>query len=315
MTLRERASQPVATRNRAATGVRPRRRWSGRYLYVVPAVVYLVGFMFYPLAYTLYLSVHDVDVSNFIRGGAEFIGARNYIDFLSSRNFAPSLVITLAFTFGSLLFQHVIGFAFAMFFNRRFPLAGLLQAIMLVVWVLPPVVSASLWRWIYSGSFGLLNEALSWIGIHTDEAWLVNPRTALAAVIVANIWVGIPFHMLLLYAGLQGLPGTIYEAASIDGTSRWQRFRHLTLPLMRPVMLTTLLLGFIHTFKVFDIVYVMTAGGPADATSVLSIVVYQLSFDYFRLGLGAAAANVLLVIPLIISIIYIWFRRREDVTS
>lgn len=315
MAVPTRAPRVVVPRRQVATTRRPRGRALGRYAYVVPAVVYLVVFMFYPIGYTLYLSVFDVNAANFIRGGASFVGAQNYIDFLSSPTFGPSLLITLTFTFGSLIFQHSIGFAFALFFNRRFPLAGLLQAIMLVVWVLPVVVIASLWRWIYSGSFGLLNEALSWIGIHTTEAWLVNPSTALAAVILANIWVGIPFHMMLLYAGLQGLPDTIYEAASIDGAGPWQRFWRLTVPLMRPVILTTLLLGFINTFKVFDIVFVMTSGGPAGATSVLSIVVYQLSFDYFRLGEGAAAANVLLAIPLMISVLYLWLRRREDPTQ
>ncbi|BDZ44536.1 carbohydrate ABC transporter permease [Naasia aerilata] len=279
---------------------------------MLPAVLFLVAFMFYPLAYTFYLSVFDVNAANFIRGGAPFIGLQNYGEFLSSPGFFPSLVITLIFTLGSLLFQHTIGFAFAAFFNRGFPLSGFLRAIMLVVWVLPAVVSASLWRWIYSGSYGLLNAFLGFLGIHTEEAWLTNPNLALIAVIVANVWVGIPFHMLLLYAGLQGIPSSLYEAASIDGAGPWQKFRSITIPMMRPVILTTLLLGFVHTFKAFDIIYVMTSGGPASATNVLSIAVYQLSFNYFRLGDGAAAANILLAIPLFLSIVYLWLRRREE---
>ncbi len=302
---------------RPATGLTPvagRRAVGalGRYSFVLPALVFLAVFMFYPLVYTFNLSLFDVNAGNFLSGGAPFVGIENYVEFIASRAFLPSLGITLVFTVGSLVFQHAIGFLFALFFNRGFPLSGFLRALMLVVWVLPAVVSASLWRWIYSGSYGLLNAILGIFGVETNEAWLVNPSTALAAVIVANIWVGIPFHMMLIYAGLQGVPLSLYEAASIDGATAWQRFWRITWPLMRPVVLITLLLGFVHTFKVFDIIYVMTAGGPAQATNVLSISVYTLSFEYFRLGDGAAAANVLLIIPLLLSVIYLWFRRREE---
>jgi multiple sugar transport system permease protein len=297
---------------RAAAG--RRANWSilGRYAFVAPAMVFLAVFMFYPLLYTFNLSLFDVNVGNFLSGGAEFVGLENYIEYLQSPAFLPSLGITLIFTVGSLAFQHAIGFAFAVFFNKGFPGSGVLRALMLVVWVLPAVVSASLWRWIYSGSYGLVNGFLGLFGIETTEAYLVNPSTALAAVIIANIWVGIPFHMMLLYAGLQGVPVSLYEAASIDGASPWQRFTKITVPLMRPVIIIALLLGFVHTFKVFDLIYVMTSGGPAGATNVLSISVYTLSFEYFRLGDGAAGANILLIIPLVLSVLYLWFRRREE---
>ncbi len=306
------ARRPVPAPRRAGAGLR--RRWlsTGRYVFVLPALLYLVLFMFYPLVYTFDLSIFNVNAANFFRGGAEFVGFDNYVTYLTSPTFLSSLAVTLVFTIGSLLFQHAIGWAFALFFNRGFALSGLLRAILMVVWVLPAVVSASLWRWIYSGSFGLLNAVLAWFGIHTTQAWLVDPHTALAAVVLANIWVGVPFHMLLVYAGLQGIPATLYEASSIDGASRLQRFWSITVPLMRPVVITALLLGFVHTFKAFDIIYVMTAGGPAGATNVLSISVYQLSFDYFKLGEGSAAANVLLVIPLLLSIVYLALRRREE---
>jgi len=316
MTTTAPARRQVAPADRPPPPRRARRS-SGvvaRYAFVLPAVLYLVAFMFYPLLYTFYLSVFDVNAGNFVRGGAPFVGLANYGEFISSPGFLGSLLITSVFTLGSLVFQHVIGFAFASFFNRGFPLSGLLRAVMLVVWVLPAVVSASLWRWIYSGSYGLLNAGLGLVGIDSTQAWLTDPDLALAAVIVANIWVGIPFHMLLLYAGLQGIPTTLYEAASIDGATAWQRFRSITVPLMRPVILTTLLLGFVHTFKAFEIIYVMTSGGPAGSTNVLSIAVYQLSFQYFRLGEGAAAANVLLAIPLVLSVVYLWLRRREETT-
>lgn len=311
MSIDHRRSRPAVALTRATAG---QRKVSSlrRYIFVAPALLFLLVFMFYPIGYTFNLSLFDVNAGNFLTGGAEFVGFENYAQYLSSPAFAPSLAITIVFTLASLLFQHAIGWAFAVFFNRPFPLSGVLRAIMLVVWVLPAVVSASLWRWIYSGSFGLLNAVLSWFGIETTEAWLVNPDTALIAVIIANIWVGIPFHMLLIYAGLQGVPDSLHEAAAIDGANSWQRFWRITVPLMKPVIFTTLLLGFVHTFKIFDLVYVMTSGGPAGATNVMSIAVYNMSFQYFRLGDGAAAANVLLIIPLLLSIVYLWSRRREE---
>ncbi|MDN3495501.1 sugar ABC transporter permease [Planococcus sp. APC 4015] len=286
----------------------------GRYSFALPAVIFLALFMIYPLVYTFNLSLFDVNAGNFLTGGAAAVGLENYVQFLTSPAFLPSLIITLVFTVGSLVFQHSIGFMFALFFNRGFPLSGVLRALMLVVWVLPAVVSASLWRWIFSGSYGLFNAFLGLIGLPTSEPWLVNPNTALVAVIIANIWIGIPFHMMLLYAGLQGVPAQLYEAASLDGASAWQRFWKITVPMMRPVIIIALLLGFVHTFKVFDLIYVMTAGGPAGATNVLSIEVYKLSFEYFRFGDGAAAANILLIIPLLLSVVYLWLRRREDTT-
>jgi multiple sugar transport system permease protein len=304
-------SQPRLAAPRGAAGRRRLRR-SGRYLFVAPALVYLALLMFYPLLYTFNLSVFDVNAGNFVRGGAAFVGIQNYVDFVTSPDFWSSLLITLIFTLGSLVFQHAIGWAFALFFNLGFPLSGFLRAIMMVVWVLPAVVSASLWRWMYAGSYGVINALLGLVGIHTTQSWLTDPNSALPAVIVANIWVGIPFHMMLVYAGLQTIPTTLYEAAAIDGAGAWRRFRSITVPLMKPVVLTALLLGFVHTFKAFDIIYVMTSGGPANATNVLSIDVYKLSFDYFRLGDGAAAANVLLVIPLLLSIWYLFLRRREE---
>ncbi len=318
MSLDTRTTPRVAGSSPAARG--PRRRLHtmnvvSRYSFVLPAVVFLIVFMVYPLVYTVNLSLFDVNAGNFLSGGAPFVGLENYADFIGSPQFVPSLVITLVFTVGSLIFQHAIGFMFALFFNRGFPLSGLLRALMLVVWVMPAVVSASLWRWIFSGSYGLFNAFLGVFGISSTEPWLVNPNTALAAVIIANIWLGIPFHMMLLYAGLQGVPVQLYEAAQIDGASAWQRFWRITVPMMRPVIVIALLLGFVHTFKVFDLIYVMTAGGPAGATNVLSIEVYKLSFEYFRFGDGAAAANILLIIPLLLSILYLWLRRREDSTQ
>ena len=318
MTATTLAERPPATGGPRRRGSRPARGARarsalGRYAFPAPALIYLLVFMIYPIAYTFYLSFKGANALNFLNGTAPFVGFDNYREVLSSPTFGRTLAITLIFTVCSLTLQHSIGFALAMFFNREFPLVRLLRALLLLGWMLPAVVSASLWRWMFSGSFGVVNSLLGAVGLDgLSHDWLTDPNTALGAVIVADVWVGIPFHMLLLHAGLQSLPGSVYEAARIDGAGAWRQFSRITVPLMRPIMFTALLLGFVQTFKSFDIIYVMTGGGPAGATTVLPVSVYNLSFDYFQFGQGAAAANILLVIPLLLSIVYLWNRRRED---
>ncbi len=286
------------------------------YLFVLPALVYFSLTMLYPVAYNLRMSLEDVNVGTFLAGDAPFVGLDNYRTLINDPVFRKSIRLSLIFTGGSLLFQFTIGFALALFFNRPFPGNGLLRALFLLGWMLPTVVSGSLFRWMLDGDFGVVNYALRELSlIDKNRYWLIDPDTALAGTILANIWVGIPFNMVLLLAGLQNIPVTLYEAASVDGASAWQRFRSLTLPLMRPVSLSVLLLGIIYTFKVFDLVYVMTGGGPVDATNVLPIQTYKLSFTFFRFGEGAAAATLLLVGLIGVALAYLFWTRREEAAA
>jgi multiple sugar transport system permease protein len=151
--------------------------------------------------------------------------------------------------------------------------------------------------------------------IDESKYWLIDPGTALIGTVIANVWVGIPFNMLLILAGLHHIPPTLYEASSVDGATAWRRFWSITVPLMRPVSLSVVLLGLIYTFKVFDLIYVMTRGGPVDATTVLPIYTYQLTFQFFLFGKGAAAATVLLFGLLGIAVAYLVFSRREEVAA
>lgn len=291
------------------------RGWTN-YLFVAPAILFISLTMIYPILSNLRMRVFDVDVSTFLSNTAPFAGFGNYIEVLRDPAFQHALRLSLLFTAGSLFCQFTLGFALAMLFNHPFPGNGLLRALMLLGWMLPSVVSGSVFRWMFEGGNGILNYFLMSIGVMDEPRfWLIDPQTALLGTIAANIWVGVPFNMILLLPGLQSISRSLYEAASIDGASGWQGFRHITLPLMRPVSLSVLLLGFIYTFKVFDIVYVMTRGGPVDATTVLPIYVYQLSFSFFRFGDGAAAA-VLLLLPLsIVAIGYLWLSQREEAAA
>lgn len=292
---------------------RPRLR-PADYLFLLPAFLYVSATMLYPVYSNLRMSLFDVDVMTFLGGQAPFVGLGNYRELLADPAFRYAVWRSLVFTGGSLLFQFTIGFALALFFNRPFPGNGLMRALLLLAWLLPTVVSGSLFRWMLDGDYGVLNFALVQLGLLDDgRYWLIEPQTALAGTIMANVWVGIPFNMALLLAGLQGIPTVLYEAASVDGATGWQQFRSLTLPLMRPVALSVLLLGLIYTFKVFDLIYVMTGGGPVDATTVLPIYTYKLTFGFFRFGDGAAAASLLLASLLVVAALYLWVSRREEI--
>jgi len=295
---------------------RPRLGWlrgTGSYLFLAPAVIFVGLAMLYPLGYTLYLSMRDVTVGNFMAGTAPFVGLDNYAEVIANPTFRRSLFISLTFTAGSIVFQFILGFALALFFNRSFPGSGTMRAFMLLGWMLPIVVSGNIWRWMLDGGNGVVNFVLQGLGLlDGPRFWLTDPGTALIGTIIANIWVGIPFNMILLLAGLQGISLSLYEAADIDGANAWQRFLWITLPLMRPVALIVLLLGFIYTFRVFDLIFVMTGGGPVDATTTLPIYVYDQTFEFFRFGEGAAAASLLLVISLGVSAFYLWLSRHEE---
>jgi multiple sugar transport system permease protein len=291
------------------------QRWTRiqSYLLVVPAIVFLVLFLFYPLTSNIYLSFQDVGFANFRTGDRPFVGLSNYANVLNDDVFRQSIGLTLLFVGGSLAGQFTIGFALAVFFNRAFPGHRLLRALILLGWLMPMVVSASIFRWMLDGDLGVINHLLMSVGLlDGPRHWLTDPSTAIWGVIVANIWIGIPFNMLLLLAGLQGIPQVLYEAGSVDGASSWQRFWHITWPLMRPVSLTVLVLGLVFTFKVFDLILIMTAGGPVNATTIMTVYVYQVTFDFFRFGEGAAAAVLLMLIPLLFAIGYVRVTRSEE---
>jgi multiple sugar transport system permease protein len=291
-------------------------RQLSRYLFVAPALIYITLTMLYPVFSNLRMSLYDVNVSTFLANNAPFVGLGNYSKVIGDPAFQHALGVSLLFTSGSLLFQFTIGFGLALFFSRPFPGNGILRALLLLAWMLPTVVSGSIFRWMLDGSFGIINFILQGLGLlQGTRFWLTDPNTALVGTIVANIWVGIPFNMILLLPGLQSISPSLYEAASIDGASGWQSFRFVTLPLMRPVALSVLLLGIIYTFKVFDLVYVMTGGGPVDATTVLPIYVFNLSFSFFRFGEGAATAILLLLGLTVVAIGYLWLSQHEEVAA
>jgi multiple sugar transport system permease protein len=280
------------------------------YCFILPAFIYIILVLGYPLVYNVVLSLKNVNVKNLTKGGSVFVGLQNYIDLFNNPTFTLVLKNTFIFTIACLVFQFTIGFALALFFYQKFTLSGPVRGLLLVSYMIPMSVTGLLGKNIFSNA-GLVNNLLAKIGIVGPE-WLVNTSTALIAVIIMNCWVGIPFNMLLLISGLTSISPEVYESASIDGASWTQRFVHITLPLMKGSMLSVLMLGFIYTFRAFDLMYIMTAGGPLNSTDVLGTYSYMLSFTQYEFSKGAAVAMVLFACLFVVGLFYLRLLSKEE---
>jgi len=281
------------------------QRWA-RLAFLAPALVYILVFFGYPLVNNISISLRNYTVRSFFTGEAPFVGLANYGTVFTDPLFGRALVNTAIFTVGSIAFQFAIGLALAVFFAGRFPGSTLLRSLLLLPWLLPLVVSGAVWRWMLDADHGVINAALRALRLASGATpWLTSPSWALPAVIIANVWIGIPFNLVILHGGLKAIPDSLYEAASLDGAGRWARFRHVTWPLLRPVTAIVLMLGLVYTIKVFDVIMVITGGGPANATQTLTTWSYQLSFRQYLFGPGAAAGDLLIVMATIFGLIYL----------
>jgi multiple sugar transport system permease protein len=292
---------------------RRRQRDRTGYLFLAPAVVFVVLTVVYPLLYNISQSFFDVGLREVAQGGATWVGLENYRDQFGRSDFWHALQVSILYSAGTVALTFAMGLGLALLFRHPFRGRDVMRALILIAWILPTVVSANVWRWLLDGSYGLLNAGLNAVGlIDTDVFWLGEPNPAIAAVIVATAWSFGPLAMILLSAGLQGISPTLYEAARIDGASAWQQFRSITFPLLRPVSLTVTLLVFIFTFKTFDTIFLMTGGGPGNATEILPVYAYNEAFEFNRFDTAAVATTTLMVVPIVLSIAYFRLLRSEE---
>jgi multiple sugar transport system permease protein len=310
------AEQATAASNALASGRgAPARQWarlrekSIQWLFLVPALVYIVLFFGYPVVKNITMSFQDYSTKTFFTGEAPWVGIANYVTVIKSSLFTTTLVNTALFTVGSIVGQFVIGLALALFFRRKFPLNNVLRSLLLLPWLLPLIASSAVWKWILDQDSGVLNQSLALLHIPAVP-WLSSPNVALIAVVIVNIWLGIPFNVTILYSGLQDIPPELYEAGSLDGATGWKAFRFITWPNLRPVVSVVLVLGVVYTLKVLDIILGLTGGGPANATETLATNSYQRSFVQFAFGQGAAVSNILIVISLVFAFVYLRINRR-----
>ncbi|GAB4513578.1 MAG: sugar ABC transporter permease [Anaerolineae bacterium] len=298
----ERRSIP-RSRRIARQGFRLTKRQFG-FLLVLPSFLIVFVTLVYPLAYSIYITFHDMNLTRAALG-PEFVGLKNYDEVLHNREFWQAFLRTSYFVFYDIFLGMPLGLAIALLLNQNFRGRGLVRALILLPYVLPGTVNGLLWKWIYDADYGSLNALLNQLGLIEEYIpWLARPTLALHMLILANIWQGTPFAILLYLAGLQTIPRDLYEAATVDGASAWQSFRNITLPLLTPITLVMAVLKTIATFKIFDIVYVLTGGGPANSTQVVSYYIFNNSFKFLDIGTGAAMSYILTLIILVLVFIY-----------
>ncbi|NPV54103.1 MAG: sugar ABC transporter permease [Firmicutes bacterium] len=269
------------------------RRELGGYLFIFPAFLVMLMLVIYPLIYGGYISLFNTN----LMARWNLVGLKYYLRILTDSVFWSKIRITISFTFWTVLGHFILGMVLALMLNVKIPGRAVFRAILLTPWLFPEVVVALVWKWLYNPMYGLINHFL--VQLHVIAApisWLGSPSAALPAVIIAAIWKGYPLIMVMLLAGLQAIPQELYEAAQIDGASPIQAFRYITLPGLRYVLVVSLILDTVWWFKHFTIIWVLTQGGPVDATNVISIDIYKTAFEYFRFGEAASMAVIVFFI-------------------
>jgi multiple sugar transport system permease protein len=282
------------------------------YWFCLPALAMIAVFALYPVLHTLVLSLfhYDLELNIF-----EFRGLGNFALLLKDERASHALGQTVLIATISVAFELAFGLLLALLLHQKFRGRGMVRAASLVPWAIPSVVAALLWRWILNDRFGIINAVLLRTGVISEpQAFLTSPSMARLAVIAAEVWKTTPFMALLLLAGLQLIPDELYEGATVDGAGAFQRFRYITVPLLMPAIIVALIFRTMDALRIFDTVYVLTGGGPGDATETLSLYAYKQMFSFLDFGMGSALAIVTFLIVGIISGIYLWWLQRTRYT-
>jgi multiple sugar transport system permease protein len=289
-------------------------RWTTirAWLLLTPLLAVIVLIIGWPLASTVGLSLTSAKL---VGTGGDFVGLSNFANALGNPAFRATFINTATFAFVSVALEMVLGVLAALLLDQEFRGRTVLRGLMILPWALPTIVNATLWRLIYNPQYGALNAGLSQLGIIGDyQSWLGTPGSAMTAIIFADVWKNFPLVALIALAALQTVPREIKSAAIVDGAGLLARFRFVTLPYLAGPLLVALVLRTIEAFKVFDIIWVMTRGGPADTTRTLSILIYQEAFSFQRAGSGASMALLVTLLITVLAAIYIGATRRSALT-
>jgi len=303
---------PRPPRRRRASSDRAKADRRLGYLLVAPVLGLLALVTAYPLAYNLWNSFHEVNLG-VARSAEPFVGVKNYSAMFSSPEWVDSLWKTAAFTAISVVLETIAALGLALMLNRRFRGRGFLRAAILIPWAVPTVVSAELWRTMVDPRAGFVDYLLGSLHLplaHTT--WLNGVWSSWTTVVVADAWKNVPFMAIILLAGLQVIPNEVYEAARIDGASAWQSFRRMTLPLLKPALSVALIFRTLQAFLVFDVIYILTGGGPGTSTQTLAYLNWRTFLIDTNFGYGGAMSIMLVVIALAIAALYVRFMRAES---
>lgn len=278
------------------------------YVFVAPIMLGFIVFMVYPLIYSFYLSLTSSDGIM----SPSFIGLENYSKLFKDQDFLKSLRVTLYFTVGTVPIGTVLALIVAVMLNAKIRFSTLYRSAFFLPVITSMVAVATVWKWLYNTDFGLINAFLAQVGVY-QPPWLASQEWAMVSIIIMSIWKGIGFNMVIFLAGLQGISPSLYEAAKIDGANTLQRFSNITVPLLRHTTLFVIIMAIIGSFQVFDQVFIMTAGGPAKATTVVVYYIYQNAFQFFKQGYASAMAYILFAIIFLATMIQMKISQRKDV--
>ncbi|HEY3135609.1 MAG TPA: sugar ABC transporter permease [Blastocatellia bacterium] len=287
--------------------IRRRRETSLPYLLIAPTVAVLVALSIYPLFYAVKVSLQTGS------GGAARWSLANFARLATDSFFLSALAHTFIYAVAALTFEFLLGLGLAVLLDKPLRGRSLFRGALLIPMMLPPVVVGVVWRLMLNPDFGAINGTLKGVGVNTEAlTWTASPMLAFASVIAVDIWQWTPFMFLVLLAGLQAIPQEPYEAALIDGSSAWQTFLHVTLPLLKPAILIALLLRTMDLLRVFDQIFILTQGGPGFATETVSLYIYRTAFRFFDFGYAAAMSFVLLVLTNLVSVSYIRMLQKQE---
>lgn len=280
------------------------------FLMILPALVVMIATILFPILWSFRISLSSSNTV--LNQEYKFIGLDNYVTVLVSKQFQNALLNTWVFVVATIVCELIIGMCMALILNKNLPGNKLFTLIFTLPLMIAPVVAGLQWRWLFADQYGVVNYVLGIIGIK-GPLWLAGPISAKFAILISNIWLAVPFTILVLLAALSSFPEELYEAAYIDGAKGMQIFRFITLPMLKPAILTILVVRFADAFRVFDLVYIMTQGGPGDATEVLSTYIYKQIFTYLNFGEGSAASFIVVIILLIITnLLFKLLRSKEE---
>jgi multiple sugar transport system permease protein len=278
------------------------------YLFLTPAFAILLIFLIFPLFWNIYISFHDVSFITILKNW-EYSGWTNFVDLLNDPNFYTSLRTTVLFVAGSVALQFTIGMLMAVLLSQKVRAAGVLRAIFIIPWTISAVIAAFSFKFIFDYNFGILNYIFQQIGLQ-PVGWLSDPNIVIWSLVIANVWYGTPFTMLFITAGLLSINPSIYEAAVIDGATKFRSFLRITLPLLKPFIVINLILITMWSVNFFDLQLVMTGGGPLFASTTASLYMYRQAFEFGLLSKGAAAGLILIIINISVAFVYLKLLKR-----
>lgn len=278
------------------------------YLFLTPAFAILLIFLIFPLFWNIYISFHNVSFITILKNW-EYSGWTNFVDLFNDPNFYTSLKTTVLFVAGSVALQFTIGMLMAVLLNQKVRAAGILRAIFIIPWTISAVIAAFSFKFIFDYNFGILNYIFQQIGLQ-PVGWLSDPNIVIWSLVIANMWYGTPFTMLFITAGLLSINPSIYEAAVIDGATKFRSFLHITLPLLKPFIVINLILITMWSVNFFDLQLVMTGGGPLFASTTASLYMYRQAFEFGLLSKGAAAGLILIIINISVAFVYLKLLKR-----